>query len=372
MLLKFKKGVLFLALVGFFIAVSFLLIEVNYITLLALIDIFQLLKSLSFYLGVFLFLFSGVFMLMLIVERYYSNKVIRFFYISTAAWMGSLVYFFIASVFYITLNIFIAIPESFGLLLFIIAGIVSVYGFLNGRIIKVKNIKVSLLLLGKDWIGKKIVYMSDLHLGPIRGIKFSEKVKKLSNSLYPDIVFIGGDLYDGAHKPNPFLIAEPLKELTSKYGVFFVTGNHEEFSDPSIFIKAVLDLGIQVLDNRMIEIDGLQIVGVDYMKASNKKRFKNILENINFDKQKPSILLKHEPNNLDIAHRAGVSFQISGHTHNGQQWPFNYLTSLMYKGFGYGLKKYKSMSVYVSSGIGGWGPSLRVGSQCEIVCINLV
>ena len=82
----------------------------------------------------------------------------------------------------------------------------------------------------------------------------------------------------------------------------------------------------------MVEIDGLQIVGVDYLKASNKKRFEEILASIKIDVKKPSILLKHEPNNLDVAQKAGISFQISGHTHNGQQWPFNYLTFLILKG----------------------------------------
>jgi hypothetical protein len=372
MLLKIKSKIIFLAMAVFFIAVSFLLVEVNYITFLALTDVFKILNSISYSFGLLLITFSIVFMLMLLIERYYSNKIIRFFYISSAAWMGALVYFFIASVLYITLNIFIFVSNDIGLLLFIAAGIVSIYGFLKGRQIKVKNINIYLPGLNEKWKGKTIVYMSDLHLGPIRGARFAEKVKKISNSLSPDIVFIGGDLYDGSHKPDPFFIARPLKDLLSNSGVFFITGNHEEFRDPSIFIKAVSDLGIQVLDDRMVEIDNLQIVGVDYLKTSNKKRLEDILVGMNIDVKKPSILLKHEPSNLDVAYKAGISFQISGHTHNGQQWPFNYLTYLMYKGFSYGLKSYKSMQVYVSSGTGGWGPSLRVGSQCEIVCIKLI
>ena len=226
MILKIKKGVFFLALIGFFLAVSLLLLEVNYITFLAFTDVFHIFNSSSFSLGVLLFSFSCVFMLMLLFERYYSNRIIRFFYISTASWMGALVYFFISSVIYIALNIFIYIPKNIGVLFFLIAAIISIYGFFHGRKVVVKNIEISLPGLSQSWKGKRIVYMSDLHLGPIRGARFAEKVKKLSNSLSPHIVFIGGDLYDGAHTPDTYLIARPLKDLSSHLGVFFITGNH--------------------------------------------------------------------------------------------------------------------------------------------------
>ena len=236
----------------------------------------------------------------------------------------------------------------------------------------VKKIEILLPNLPKEWHGKTIVWMSDLHLGPINGAKFAEKITQISNSLSPDLVFIGGDLYDGSQKPDPYLIAGPLENLFSRQGVFFITGNHEEFGDPDIFISAVQKLGIKVLNNEMVEINGLQIIGVDYLNASQKKDFKNILADLKIDKDMPSILLKHEPKDLNIAKQAGISFQISGHTHNGQQWPFNYLTKLMYQGFNYGLKHHGSMLVYISSGAGGWGPPLRIGSSYEIVEIMLL
>ena len=88
----------------------------------------------------------------------------------------------------------------------------------------------------------------------------------------------------------------------------------------------------------------------------------------------PSILLKHEPRDLDVAQQAGISLQISGHTHKGQQWPFNHLAQRVYKGYAYGLKQYEksAMQVLVSSGVGGWGPPVRVGSDCEIVHITFM
>jgi len=162
-----------------------------------------------------------------------------------------------------------------------------------------------------------------------------------------------------------------MKNLFSRLGVFYITGNHEEFSDPMPFLIAVESLGFTVLRDEKIEIDGLQIIGVDYLNNVNKKQFQKTLEDMKIDKSKPAILLKHEPKDLAVAEKAGISFQISGHTHRGQQWPFNYLIYLVYKGFSYGLKHYHSMLVYVSSGAGGWGPKLRIGSDDEIVLITL-
>ena len=366
---KIKKEFLVLAVIGFFIFVSIFLIEINYIFYLGLINIIGHAVPL---LGVILLLFSGGFMIMLLIERYYSNSIIRFFYLFTSIWMGMFVYFFIAAVIYIVVNFFIEIPNIIGVLLFLVAIITSIYGIIHGGKIIVRKIQISLPNLGSEWKGKTIVWMSDLHLGPIHGTKFAEKVVRISNSLSPDLVFIGGDLYDGSHKPDPYIIAKPLENITSSLGVFFITGNHEEFGDSSIFLSAVKNLGIKVLNNEMVEINGLQIIGVDYLDTAKKKDFKNILENMKIDIKKPSILLKHEPKNLKISEQIGISFQISGHTHNGQQWPFNYLTNLMYKGFSYGLKHHNNMPVYVSSGVGGWGPPLRVGTDHEIVCITLI
>lgn len=116
-----------------------------------------------------------------------------------------------------------------------------------------------------------------------------------------------------------------------------------------------------------MEIDGLQIIGVDYYNASDRKQFSEILSKLAIDSARPAILLKHEPKDIDVARDAGISLQISGHTHRGQLWPFEYMATLVYKGFSYGLKSLGTMQVYVSSGVGTWGPPMRVGTDGEIV-----
>ncbi|MEI7765168.1 MAG: metallophosphoesterase [bacterium] len=368
---KNKKVLLILAMISFFAFVSVLLIELNMIVYSAFVDIFKV-NNHRIILDTLLAFFSGGFMIMLLLERYYTNKAIRFFYLLTSIGMGFFVYFFIASILFISVNFFIKIQNTVGILFFIFAIVISIYGIIHGKKIIVKKIQVSIPNIPDVWKGRKAVWMSDLHLGPINGVRFAEKVTKISNSLSPDLVFIGGDLYDGSHKSDPYKIAKPLENLSSRLGVFFITGNHEEFGSPEIFLASAQKLGINILFNRVVNIEGVQIIGVDYLGSAGKKNFKNILNNLKINKDKPSILLKHEPKDLKVAEEAGISFQISGHTHNGQQWPFNYLTNLMYKGYGYGLKKYGSMIVYVSSGTGGWGPPLRVGSDYEIVEITFI
>ena len=353
----------------FFAIVAILLAEANFVFYVALADIFNISQE-AFLFGLLMAVLSGGFVVMLMIEKYYTNKLINFFYLTTSIWIGVFVYFFTAAIVYLTASIFFDVPNIVGVGLFLAAGIVSLYGILHGRKIIVKNIQVSLPMLPAEWKGRKAVFMSDIHLNSIRADKFAKRITDISNSLTPDIIFIGGDLYDGTPNPKPLIIGKPLENLSSKLGTYFILGNHEEFHNPDIFLAAVKNLGMKVLRDEMGEVDGVQIIGVDYLSTVNKKNFQRILEDIRIDKNKPSILLKHEPKDLSISKQAGISFQLSGHTHDGQQWPFNYLTDIVYKGFGYGLKHYHGMPIFVSSGVGGWGPPLRVGSDYEIVCIT--
>ena len=359
------------AFLSFFVVVAFLLAEANFIVFSALKNIFEIPYRQSFLLAMILTFFSGGFILMLILEKYFGNYLVRLFYLLTSIWMGAFVYVFISSAAYVFISLFFNIPNYVGLVLFLLALGVSLYGISHGRKIVIKKIEVALPNLPDAWRDKKAVWMSDIHLNSVRRAKFAKKIVDVSNSLNPDVVFIGGDMFDGTHRPDPHIISRPFKDLLSVNGVFFIPGNHEEFDDPALFLETVESLGIKVLRDEMVVINGLQIIGVDYLNTLRKDQFEEVLNKMNFDKNKASILLKHEPKDLDIAEKVGINFQISGHTHRGQQWPFNYLTYIAYKGFAYGLKKFKSMFVYVSSGAGGWGPPVRVGSDGEIVEITL-
>ncbi|MGD0328097.1 MAG: metallophosphoesterase [Minisyncoccia bacterium] len=322
-------------------------------------------------LGVILGFLSASFIASTIIDSWYYNFFTRSYYQISAVWLGFFAYIFFASAIY---GIAIGISHSFakiGLALFFVALLLGVYGVFHGRKIVVTKTPISLPNLPRSWRGRRMVWISDLHLGQIHGLKFVRDIVARVSALSPDIIFIGGDFYDGTGAPDIPELTAPLSQLSASLGTYFITGNHEEYGDRGRFISAVASAGIHVLEDEMIDIDGLQLIGVDYRNASNTARFKETLSKIPINRENASILLKHEPKDLGIAHAAGISFQISGHTHEAQLWPLGYITQLIYKGYAYGLKRFKDMQVYISSGTGTWGPPMRVGTNGEIVLFTL-
>jgi predicted MPP superfamily phosphohydrolase len=307
----------------------------------------------------------------------FFNTFTRTVYTITASWMGFFVYFLLASIVFgllamIEAHTSLDLPYmTIGLYIVLAACALGVYGLLNAEKIKVTEISVSLPRLPEVWKNRTAVFVSDVHLGQIHNTGYVQKVVRNILKLKPDIVFIGGDLFDGSVPAVPPTIT-PLRELTAPLGVYYVTGNHEEFGPNDAFVSAVKSAGITVLDNEYVDVEGLQIVGVSYTRAEEETKFRELLTTIPFDKNKPTILLKHEPKDIHVAEAAGISLQLSGHTHHAQVWPFRFIPKRIYKGFDYGLKKYKAMHVYTSSGVGTWGPPVRVGTQSEIVSIKMV
>jgi predicted MPP superfamily phosphohydrolase len=185
----------------------------------------------------------------------------------------------------------------------------------------------------------------------------------------PDIVFIVGDLFDGT-AIDALGATEPLKQLTAPQGVYFVAGNHELFRNDLSFLEAVAAAGVRILNDEKIEVDGLQIVGVSYRSAVQRERFGSVLRQIAIDEDRASVLLTHAPDHPGVAEAAGVSLQVSGHTHLGQFVPWSWLARRVYGQFVYGLSRIGRMQVFTSSGAGTWGPPLRLGSNPEIVMLE--
>jgi len=331
--------------------------------------LFKVLKT-----GFFVFSLSLVFASLL--ASLFYNILVRVFYNIAVFWLGFFYFFVLASL--IVWLVFGAAKvagldfnkSALAIIVFGAAILAGVFGVLNASAIRVTQISVQLPNLPESWQGKKAVWVSDTHLGQVRGSGFAEKIVGLIKAQGPKIVFIGGDLFDGVAFDLDKLI-KPFKDLSAAKGVYFITGNHEQFSDSAKYKEAVRRAGIKVLDNEMAEIDGLQIIGVDYQDAGKRDVFEEILKNrIKMDKFMPSILLKHTSLNLDIAQNAGISLQISGHSHQGQVFLFKYITQAVYKGYDFGLKNFGGMQVYTSSGAGTWGPPMRVDTKPEIVVIN--
>lgn len=304
-----------------------------------------------------------------------SHILSRLFYIIAAGWLGFF-YFFLwaACLCWITYGLAKIFNVSFDAKLMAeiflsLAIIVGVYGIINANNVRVSRLTVKLPNLPADWKGKTAVWTSDLHLGPVRSYGFAVKTANKIKELNPDIVFIGGDFYDGEAADLERLV-EPFGRLNAPYGIYFVTGNHEEFRARAPYLEAVRKAGIIALDNSMVNVNGLQIAGVDYFDTRDKEKFRAILKSLNINKDEPSILLKHSSFNMGVAAEEGISFQLSGHTHAGQIFPANIVTHYIFKGYDYGLGKSGNLINYTSSGTGTWGIPMRWWTRPEVVFIT--
>ena len=225
--------------------------------------------------------------------------------------------------------------------------------------------------LPATWHGRKAALVSDLHLGHVRNGSFLRRMVTKILKEKPDAIFIAGDLYDGtdidAHNA-----AEPLKQLAAPHGVYFIAGNHEQFGDDSKYLSAVAGAGVRVLSNEKVDVEGLQIAGVPYRNATQRSHLAAALQAIGLDRNRASILLMHAPDYPEVAEAAGVSLQLSGHTHLGQFVPWSWMARRIYRQFVYGLSRIGNMQVFTSSGAGTWGPPLRLGSNPEIVMLEFL
>lgn len=214
-----------------------------------------------------------------------------------------------------------------------------------------------------------IVLVSDVHLGYINGTSSLDKMNKMINDLNPDIVLIAGDLVDMELKPVVEKnMLEKLKDIKSRYGVFFATGNHDIYGRKADEITRILrENGIFVLrDEKVLVNDELYIAGRDNFSRTPISE----IVSQNPENQKPVIILQHTPDTIFEAAENNIFMQVSGHTHKGQLFPGRLFTKRIFP-LDYGLKKFDNTNVIVSSGYGTWGPPVRVGSRSEICLIKI-
>jgi predicted MPP superfamily phosphohydrolase len=305
----------------------------------------------------------------------YSNSLVRLIYRVAGIWLGILNFSFVAACFCWLAYLGVRVSgvhvgrPAIADLMFGLAILTSIYGVINAAWVRVKRIRVKLPNLPQSWRGRVAAMVSDVHLGPVNGYRFMRRIVNMLRRLRPDAIFITGDLYDGS-KVDQDAVAKPWKEISPPFGAYFVTGNHEEFSDSSKYLEAVTRSGIRVLNNEKVTVDGLQIVGVQDRDLANADRFRTILQRADLDRNRASILLAHVPHRLAIAEKEGISLQLSGHTHGGQIFPFTWFTRRVFREFTYGLKRFGELLVYTSSGAGTWGPPMRVGTRPEILLIE--
>ena len=348
---------------------------------------------------VILFFLSLSFMASFFLLQWQENSATIGFYIFAASWTALFFNLLLAALLSWIIIAAIWFAGTYPNTRLIAAGCLTLavlftgYGMWNAFQPWMKKMEIEFENLPDRWKDKTIVQLSDVHLGHFYGTKFLKDLVRSVNALNPDLVFITGDLFDGMAN-NISRFAVELNRLKADKGVYFITGNHENYIGVNRALNVLGHTHINILENEVIEINGLHIIGISYpgIKVVGEIQGLDLLQQ-NASGQKPRIMLFHTPTNISpraddgldrhfstywipdttyaTAQKLGVDLQLSGHTHAGQIFPFGYLTKLIYKDYDYGLRRLSNFAIYTTSGVGTWGPPMRTGNSPEIVVIKL-
>jgi uncharacterized protein len=241
----------------------------------------------------------------------------------------------------------------------------------------VRRVPVTLAGLDPALDGLRIVTFSDGHLSAMSSTRRFERLVELVNEQQPDVVAIVGDLVDGELAELREEVA-PLADLVSEQGVYFVTGNHEYFVDTTAWLRHLPTLGVEVLRNERVPIRRggayVDLAGIDDRTAISSgvpghgADLDTALDGR--DDAVPLVLMAHQPVQVQQAAAAGVGLQLSGHTHGGQLWPFDYAVRLD-QPVVQGLSRVGDTQLYVTTGAGFWGPPMRIGARPEVAVVEL-
>ncbi len=312
----------------------------------SLSDTFGILSKIGFFsLPYFLYLFLGVIILdiILIINRFVKNHDS----IITNDKLRK-----------ITLTILLIVPM-----------IIVAMGAVHHGNIQINNYSIEINRKSSNINNLKIAFTADAHLTGISDKKMVVDFVSKINSLTPDIVLIVGDLVEGDQKNAEMKeIEKILKQINSKYGVYAVFGNHESHGGENI-LNFFSNSGIIVLQDASVKIDdSFYLIGRNDSRSMTRRTIKELLEGLRTDL--PIIMLDHRPSNFDCISRNNIDVQISGHTHNGQLFPVNFITSYIYD-LSWGHKKINNTHFFVTSGLQSWGPAVKTIGDSEIMVIDI-
>lgn len=261
----------------------------------------------------------------------------------------------------------------------LLAAAVTAIGFVNARrVARVVDVEVPIDGLPSALHGFTIVQISDIHVGPTIKRGYLDAIVDRVNALRADLVAVTGDLVDGSVRRLAPHTA-PLARLKARHGTYFVTGNHEYYSNAHAWIAEVRRLGLCVLMNEHVvlahEGASLLLAGVTdysahYFDPSHKSDPHKAVAGAPQDVA-VKVLLAHQPRTAVAAAEAGFDLQLSGHTHGGQFFPWNFFVPIQ-QPYTAGLNRLRQLWVYTSRGTGYWGPPKRFGAPSEITRIKLV
>ena len=326
-----------------------------------------------------------MFILGSVLERTFLSAFSEWVYRIGAFWLAFMLYFAIAAVlidlvrianyFFHFLPTFSAIMKfRLGLIVVSLVSILVIAGHINALWI---NVKVIPLTIHKKVSGAseiKILLASDIHLGALIGERREMRLLEIIREQKPDIVLLAGDLVDGEIAPVlRKKLGRHIQEISTPFGVYAISGNHEYIGGIDKTLPYLKSIHIRMLLDEVITLpNGIQLVGrndISSGKGANaRKSLANLTSGLDFSN--PVIVMNHQPYDLQEAVDAKVDLHLSGHTHNGQLWPFNYLIKSIFE-LSWGYLQKGDTHFYVSSGYGTWGPPVRIGNRPEVVVFKL-
>jgi hypothetical protein len=272
-------------------------------------------------------------------------------------------------------NIFLFRKWSF-IIISSASSLLIIVGFINALVPVTREYDITINKPAGSVKTLRIAAVSDIHLGSIIRKRSLKKMSGIIKDMKPDLVLLLGDIVDG--EIGPVLRGDLLQYFTWPKcvdGLYAITGNHEFIGGANRTIPYIESKGIRVLKDEMVTLEGgIQLIGRidrDSYRFYRKERLPLGELMKQADTTKPVILLDHQPFHLDETAKYDIDLQLSGHTHNGQMWPLNYVTRMIYE-LSYGYLKKRNTNFIVSSGYGLWGPRVRLGSRSEVLLINII
>ena len=338
----------------FVLVASGVYLGMNWYVLARLFRLFALNRSGGFYLALVPLTLSLIAALAL--ESTIGNRPAEVLYTLAVVWLG--LCWLLLWILFAQQILALAIPAPQRIWAIAVCGLaagLALYAGINARTITVRREQIPHLPL-------KVAQLSDIHIGSIGPSALADMIAR-TNALKPDVILITGDLFDNAN-PKTRAVAVQLNALAAP--VLFTSGNHEAYTGYDNVRQMLAGTGIRWLRNERVELNGVVIIGVD--NSYGTELMQSVL-----DRTPPSpafaILMNHQPTGFDIAARHRIGLMLSGHVHNGQIWPFNYLVGLFYP-YLKGLHENRGSFLNVSTGTGIWGPPMRLGSHSEIVLLE--
>lgn len=337
------------------------------------------------YTSIFLVL-SSSYIIWELIQRNHSSIFSDILITFWSLWFVGIVHFFFASLGFDILKFLHSVFGIFSpnlikniayhLTWFTIVSTVSLIfiGYINARTPVIREHTITINKKNPVTDTLRLAIASDIHLGPINGGYHAERVVAKINALNPDIILLPGDILDG--EVDPVIrrdLWDRLKQLSAKYGVYGVLGNHEYIWGVNRAADYLTEHGVTLLRDQTLVTAGVTLIGRDDLSS---QRFgtirKSLAELIEWwvDTQMALILMDHQPKNLFEAEQNGIDVQFSWHTHNGQLFPLNYIVKQIFE-LARGYKQKGNTHIFVSSGVGTWWPPVRTNARPEILLVTL-